>query len=143
MTDPTIPAEVVQPPAVVVAKPVEQPRAWHWSIWATLIMPVLILGILVWQLAKLEPARWCGVATGAAKITDTNALPAIQSCFSLLSDMLSIYRTNTLALIVLVGICIVSIVVTTVKARVNVEAWGFRGGVGGDDPTRPQDGGPN
>jgi len=119
-------------PPVVVAQ-AEQPRAWHWSIWATIIAPLLVMGILIWQLAKLDPAHYCGVAFGMVKLAGAGGIEALKAGFACLSDLANIYRMNTLALIVVLAVCIVAIVVTTVKARVSLEGFGFKGGVGSDD----------
>lgn len=119
--------------AIIPAPAKDQPRAWHWTIWMSIVLPFVVMGILVWQLIQLQPSKWCGVAVGTVTLTDVNQLPAVQSCFSLLASLLEIYRANTLALIVLIGIGNLGIIYTTLKARVNVEAWGFRGGIGGDE----------
>jgi hypothetical protein len=108
------------------------PRAWNWTVYATIAAPVMITAILIWQLAQLEPTRWCDVSTDTSKATGGRPIEAVQACFSLLTNMLRIYRQNTLALIVILGISLVTIVITTLKARVDVEGFGWRGKIGGD-----------
>lgn len=112
--------------------PTKTVRSMSWTVYALIVAVPGVAGILIWQLQKLEPSKWCGAAIGTAKITDSS-LDAAKACFSLMAIMLDIYKRNTLALIAVLGLSIVILVVSTLRMRVAVSAPGGMGAVIGDD----------
>lgn len=107
-------------------------RSISWTVYALIVAVPGIAAILIWQLHKLEPSKWCGAAVGTFKITESN-LDVAKACFSLMTTMLRIYERNTLALIAVLGLSIVILVVSTLRMRVAVSAPGGMGAVIGDD----------
>jgi hypothetical protein len=131
MTDAPVTPTTPVAPVVIPAPAKDQPGAWHWAVRLAIILPFISIALFVWVQAQLQPSKWCGVATGAAKITDTNAFQAVQACFDLMRAMLEIYSKVVLGLILLIAIGNLGIIYTALKAKLNVEAWGIRGGIGG------------
>lgn len=117
---------------MIAPTPTKAARSISWTVYALIVAVPGVAAILIWQLQKLEPAKWCGAAIGTAKLTDSS-LDAAKACFSLMAIMLEIYKRNTLALIAVLGLSIVILVVSTLRMRVAVNAPGGLGAVIGDD----------
>ena len=101
----------------------------RWNIVALALAGPALLGTLLFILARLKPATWCGVLVAGAK----EGRIASPECTSVLLALLSIHRDAIWILGGTLGIVLVAIGLSSTGMSFRGKAFGGEASLGADD----------
>lgn len=107
-------SDEINPKTQVSARPIT------WTIWAlAAVLPILFI-ITIWQLASLNPERYC-------ELVKQTGVPAGADCFHLLMEGLRIKGWTIWLLIGMMALFVLIVLIAAVKAVVSLTGPGGYG----------------
>jgi hypothetical protein len=107
-----------------------------WALLAVAVSSAFTIGIAIWLIAILSTQDWCGKALGAAKYATGRPANAIDACFMLMNEQVSILGN---ALLIVIGVQAISlaVLVVIVLAGGRLSLTASKDGVSGEVSSDP------